>query len=326
MSEDMLELMEETGKWRTRKLRYVTGPWSRVMAELPDFSVVPFRLNEGEPENPFLRTVLRHPMTALERPIPVGTVSPNYGMAPHRAVAEQCLKGITDSGISQEKLRFEVGLSELGEWMNLRIYFPEDSKCSFKDGHDMGLRLECYNSVEGSSRLMILLGWLRFVCGNGMVIGETVVDLRTVHNGSIELDLGAIPDMIQEGLLQVSKDRSRMQGWEKTPLPPDQLAPWVDTAVAATWNPLSASKVLYICKTGLDGEWIPFSKGKPSEKPMKPLDPVPGAPKQAMSLYDASQALSWVATQRRDPEERVQWQKQIPSLISKLVVHAAAMS
>jgi len=318
MNVETLELMEETGKWRTRKLRYISGSWPLVMAELPEFELVPFRMGEGEPENPFLKTVLRHPMSAAERPVPVGTVSPNYGMVPHKAVAEQCLQGIVKAGVPVDQLRFEVGLSELGEWMNLRIYFPERFNGTFRDNHDMGLRLECYNSVEGSSRLMLLLGWLRFVCGNGMVIGETVVDLRTVHTGKIDLDLQSIPEMIQEGLLQAAEDKARMNSWEEKALDNTRLAPWADGAVAPAWNALSASKVLHICGTGRDGEWIPFSKGMPSEKPMKPLAPVPGAPAKAQNFFDVSQALSWVATQRHDPEQRVQWQKQIPSLIAKL--------
>jgi Domain of unknown function (DUF932) len=36
-------------------------------------------------------------------------------------------------------------------------------------GNPLGLRLECFNSVDGSSRLVILFGWLRFVCTNGLV-------------------------------------------------------------------------------------------------------------------------------------------------------------
>ena len=323
MNEDVIELMEETGKWRARELRYVRGTWARVMAELPEFDLVPFRVGEGEPENPFLRTVLRRPMTALERPIPVGTVSPNYGMASHRVVAEKCLRGIVQAGVPAERLGFEVGLSELGEWMNLRIYFPGQFNGSFDDGHAMGLRLECFNSVEGSSRLMLLLGWLRFVCGNGMVIGETVVDLRTVHNGSIEDGLESIPTLIQKGLLQVAKDRERMAAWEQQPLDWVRVDPWADEVVATAWNALSASKVLHICRSGQDAEWAtPFAKGKPSEKPMRPLEQVPGAAAKAANLYDASQALSWIATQRRDPEERVQWQKQIPSLVGKLETKA----
>ncbi len=41
-----------------------------------------------------------------------------------------------------------------------------------------------------------------------------------------------------------------------------------------------------------------------------------------LSLFDVSQALSWVATARRNPEERVAWQSSIPTLIGKIQVVA----
>jgi hypothetical protein len=45
---------------------------------------------------------------------------------------------------------------------------------------------------------------------------------------------------------------------------------------------------------------------------------VPGAAKPATSLYDVSQALSWIATQRLNVEERLGWQTDIPKLIGAL--------
>ena len=45
---------------------------------------------------------------------------------------------------------------------------------------------------------------------------------------------------------------------------------------------------------------------------------VPGAARPAKTLYDVSQALSWVATGRSNTEERVNWQEAIPKLIGSL--------
>ena len=317
VQEDTLELTEEGGKWRARTMHYFKGSWERVLGELPEFKLVPFSAGTDEPENPFLKMVLRLPNSPLERPVPVGTVSHSYGLAPHREVALKCLEGIKAAGVPGGKLRFEAGLSELGEWMNLRIYFPKELECIFRDGHPLGLRLECFNSVDGSSRLVILLGWLRFVCSNGMDIGETMVEVRSVHNDS--LDLARIPTAIKDGLALVSKDIARMRGWQDHAIQVPQLQPWIDQEVATNWNIKAASRVLHICETGHDGDWKdPFAKGKASEKPMYSLEPVDGAPPRARHLYDVSQALSWVATRRNNAEERLAWQRQIPDLIAKL--------
>jgi hypothetical protein len=48
------------------------------------------------------------------------------------------------------------------------------------------------------------------------------------------------------------------------------------------------------------------------------MDQVPGAKERSDTLYDIMQALTYVATQRMNVEERVQWQAQVPSLMSDL--------
>jgi hypothetical protein len=152
------------------------------------------------------------PLSAAERPIPVGVVSHTYSLASHRDVAALCRWGVLTTDIEPDDLRYEVGLSELGEWMNFRIYFPDSY--SFSDAHDnkLDLRLECFNSVDGSSRLVILFGWYRLICSNGLVIGETKIEISERHGQ--QLDLASIPNRIQPALIEVEADRQRMKKWQ----------------------------------------------------------------------------------------------------------------
>jgi hypothetical protein len=108
-------------------------------------------MGEDEPVNPFLQTVVRRPLSVTERPIPVGVVSHTYSLVPHWDVAALCRKGLIDAGIEPENLRYEAGLSELGEWMNFRIYFPDAYGLTDAYGEKLDLRLECFNSVERPS-------------------------------------------------------------------------------------------------------------------------------------------------------------------------------
>jgi hypothetical protein len=67
----------------------------------------------------------------------------------------------------------------------------------------------------------------------------------------------------------------------------------------------------------------PFVAGAPSTIPADKLRPrlagtVPGAVFPAQNRYDVSQALSWVATQRSNPEKRVELQAQIAELVEQL--------
>ena len=43
-----------------------------ILWVLPEFETAPFRASSGEPANSFLRTVVRRPLSAVERPMPVG--------------------------------------------------------------------------------------------------------------------------------------------------------------------------------------------------------------------------------------------------------------
>ena len=318
-----ISILSGEAQWRSRKVTYYSGDWDTIQTVLPEFDLVPFIAGPGEPANPFLQTVMRKPLTAAERPIPIGVVSHTYSLAPHRKVATLCRKGITDAGIDHTKLRYEVGLSELGEWMNFRVYF--DDSYSFTDSHgeELDLRLECFNSVDGSSRLVILFGWLRFVCSNGLVIGETKIEIKERHGQN--LDLGSVPGRIRPALEAVEADRTRMTKWQTDKLAVEDLAPWVDGSVTEKWGKKAAARVFHICESGKDIEIDDlFAAGPATKKPFRYIRRVPGSPERASTKYDVSQALSFVATHRNNTEERVAWQADIPFLVDRLPVGGAA--
>ncbi len=315
--DDALSLIDETGRWHAREVRYVEGSWARVYALLPVFRMEEYRSKPDTPANPYMQSVVRLPLTLMERPIPVGVVSNTYRLAQHREVAEKCVEGVLEAGFKRGDLRYQVGLTELGEWMNFRIYFPESFDHVPADKNRVGLRLECFNSVDGSSRLVLLLGWLRFICSNGMVIGETKAELKAIHNQQMDLD--RIPWIVGEGLYLAQKDSERLHSWESSPVSHDQLTEWADKVIPEVWGKKAACRAFHICTTGFDVEYEdPFAKGEPTTKAVKRTGRVPGAVDMAENLYDVSQALSWIASSRQDADERVDWQSQIPELVQRL--------
>lgn len=321
MTDDVIEALEEVGRWRARDVTYYAGRWEQVKRHIPRFEAAEFRASGDAPPNPYMKAVVRVPRTKFEQAVPVGTVSNAYTLAQHDDVAVMCLEGIRKAGIAPEELRCELGLTELGEWMNLRIYFPEKYSHSPKDQQKLTLRLECFNSVDGSSRLGILLGWLRFVCSNGFVIGETKTELRDIHNKTMDLD--KIPGIICKSLDLVHDELKRIASWENHPVQPDLLKAWANTILCELWNKKAACRVYHICNSGFDVELTrPFAPGDATEKPVRQLQEVPGAIAPAKNLYDVGQALSWVATRRNGAEEKVEWQSAIPGLIEQLRVIA----
>ena len=312
-----LELLEETSNWRSREVKYVAGNWAQISKNIPSFELCDFSEGKGEIVNQYYKTVIRLPLTPMENRIPVGIVSNTYKLAQHNEVADLCIKGIKNCSIDINSVRCELGLSVLGEWMNFRIYFPDEYDFTTSDGNPLKLRLECFNSVDGSSRLTILFGWFRFVCSNGMVIGETISELRDIHNR--HMDLTKINSIISEAMYQVHSDKKMMSRWESIQVNPNSLANWIDTKVSKQWGKIAAFRVFHICSTGHDAKYSdPFEAESPSRKSMIKLAKVPGSPQVARNLYDVGQALSWVATNRKNAEDRTLWQTEIPNLLENL--------
>lgn len=321
MNDDVIETLDEVGRWRARDVTYYAGRWEQVKRHVARFETIEFRASGESPANPYMKAVVRLPRTKFEQPIPVGTVSNSYTLAQHDVVARMCLQGIRQSGIDPDELRCELGLTEFGEWMNLRIYFPDKYSHTPKDGKKLGLRLESFNSVDGSSRLVIFLGWLRFVCANGMVIGETRTEFRDIHNKN--MDLAKIPEIICDSLNLVQDDLKRLESWENHPVRSDLLKNWVNKILCEHWNKKAACRVYHICTSGFEVELAdPFAAGDATEKLVRQTRQIPGAVAPAKNLYDVSQALSWIATGRKSTEEKVEWQTKIPGLIERLKVMA----
>ena len=62
----------------------------------------------------------------------------------------------------------------------------------------------------------------------------------------------------------------------------------------------------------------PFEKGKPTEKTVINKGKVPGAVLPGDTIYSVSQSLSWLAKERRDVLEQLEWKQQIPDLVTLL--------
>jgi hypothetical protein len=316
MSDDVVERLDDSRR-HSRDVTYSSGRWHQLAGLIPTFELAEFRAGDSDPANPHLKAVVRLPVKPFERRIPVGVVSNSYPLAQHAEVADQCFKAIRSIKLKPDELKCDLGLTDLGEWMNLRIYFPKDYDHILEDGDSLSLRLECFNSVDGSSRLILLLGWIRFICGNGLVIGETRAELRDTHDR--HLDLTPIPEIIQEALQKVEIERKRLNGWKAKQVNYEQFPGWINHDVSDALGKKAACRIFHICMSGHDVKITdPFASGEASEKPVEITSKVPGSPETAQTFFDVSQALSWVASGRANAEERIAWQMRIPQLVEKL--------
>ena len=280
----------------------------------------PVSSKDSKVQNPYLCEVIRLPLKVTESEIPVGFVSPSYGLAEHYDVALLCLKALVGDTGNLDKYICEIGLSELGEWMNFRILFPSDYSFTPNDGHSMEQRLECFNSVDGSSRLQIRISWIRLICLNGLSLGETK-EISNIHNENINLN--DISNNISELVIDIARQKEKLRKWTTLNISDYKFKDWINHDVAKSWGIKAACRVYHICACGKDIEFAdPFEKGLPTDKTVKYLKPVPGSPSKAKTYHDVAQALSWIATNRNNAEERHKKQSEIERLLSSIEKHA----
>ena len=208
--------------------------------------------------------------------------------------------------------------------MALSLCLPEEYGFKPDDGHAMALRLECFNSVDGSTRLRALMGWFRFVCRNGLIIGVTRSDLHRRHVGDLRLE--DVDGVLSDGLGEAETDQRNFGRWLETGISRDALATWANGALRKEWGFKAAARAFHIAITGLDATVVgPYKGCSPTTVAMQASAPVPGAPPCCRHLFDLSQCLAWLAKERRDVQEQLEWRERIPSLLASSQTGASAV-
>jgi hypothetical protein len=162
------------------------------------------------------------------------------------------------------------------------------------------------------------MGWFRFVCSNGLIIGVTRSDVRRRHIGDLRLqDVGAV---LTSGLKEAETEKKNFESWRRAKITLDRLAPWIEKELRKGWGFKAATRTYHIARSGTDVEIIGQYKGNsPTSIGVQKTKRVPGAPQQCHNLFDLSQILAWLAKERRDVQEQLEWREQIPDLMAPLL-------
>lgn len=304
------------------------GGFDDVLHALPHFGRQPFAMASVNGEelgvNSYLDMVYRLPVRQGEKPIPVGVVSKNYRLVDHHQILRTIQQSLTSRGLDLERVRVVAEWTIHGERAHLSIIFPPEAPFSVsmvEDSDEMRFRIELFNSVDGSCRLMAVAGWLRFVCSNGLIIGTALIQLRQQHRQQLEVE--EIGRLVGEAIDSAQSDRDRFVRWMSTRVEETALVPWVDKEVRSLWGVKAAVRVLGIATEGWDVEPVgAIIDRRPSEIRTNRLGDVrvPGIDAPVGTLFGVSQVLSWIAGQRAEISEDLQWRSQVHDLMAKLDV------
>lgn len=310
-------------KWFRSPVGFHNGNLVEIGAHIPTFERRSFGLTQAGKNlsrlNENLDMIVRMPFADDDSFIPVGVVSKDYALVPHTDVLRVVIKALDTVKISPAGVRAELMLTEYGERMALSIYLPDKYNFDPGDGHPMALRLECMNSVDGSTRFRALMGWFRFVCSNGLIIGVTQSDIRRRHVGG-EIRLEDVAAVIKSGLAASDIEKKNFKDWRQVKVTMDQLVPWVNKDLKEGWGFKAATRAFHIAQFGHDADVIGQYKGSiPTNIVVKKTKRVPGSPDKCHNLFDLSQILAWLAKERRDVQEQLKWREQIPGLMAPLM-------
>ena len=159
-------------KWGNSPITTHSGTIDDIRRHIPSFERRPFALPGANQlrlrENPRLDTVVRLPHEDGPGCVPVGVVSKDYVLLPHTEVLDLAVRALEVAKINPADVRAELRISDLGERMALAFVLPDVYLVDPGDRFPMEVRLECLNSVDGSTRFRAEMGWFRLVCSNGL--------------------------------------------------------------------------------------------------------------------------------------------------------------
>ncbi len=312
----------ESAKWFSSPILYYKGSIDSIRRHIPNFERRTFALADPSAElsrlNQRLDTIVRKPFRDDQTFVPVGVVSKEYVLIPHNEVVDIAEGALKSANIDPRSVMAELDITEYGERMNLSLYLPDDFGFDPGDGNWMALRLELFNSVEGNTRFRALMGWFRFVCSNGLIIGITKSDFRRRHIGNLKIsDVGAV---LISGIKESEAEIRNFGVWRNQSIQKKTLRNWVGDTLKKYWGFKAAARTYHIATSGYDINIVGQYKDQtPLTIPVEWTKRVPGTPKSSQNLFDLSQILAWLAKESRDVQEQLIWREQIPEILKPLM-------
>ena len=309
-------------KWNGLPVRSWDGTYEQTQRHIPSFDRRPFSLFEqpsGDAMNRYRDIIVRRPLENDPCAVPVGVVSKSYALIQHRDIASEARKAIQSLGVDCESMECSLTLSIYGERMALFLTLPKAYEFDPGDGHPMTLRLCCYNSVDGTSGLLAHVGWYRFVCSNGLVVGVTSSRYQAIHDRKLNIEEVSLA--LEAGLANATLEKQVFRRWLKVPVPEERLVAWVNGPLTRKWGLKAATRAFHIAQSGRDVEFAdPFESAQASQRSVKQLGEVPGAVVPARNAYAVCQALSWLAKERNNVQEQLDRVRGIPALMIDLLL------
>ena len=123
-----------------------------------------------------------------EHGVPIAVVGSGYTLVQNNDAYTQIEDAIYASAIDTRGMTREIKSSHNGARTIVQYTFPAHT-IEVAGGDNVMLTIKVLNSYDGSWRFMILVGAVRQICSNGMVIGEWFSEVFQKHTKNIDTDV-----------------------------------------------------------------------------------------------------------------------------------------
>src|SRR4051812_827145 len=205
----------QTAHWFGEPVRAIDTTLDIAPSLTPVFRRVPFGANR-------YHDLIVRPARDAAEPLPIGTVSKSYVLVQHADAIQAVTAELQNAGIDPASVRVRLLVSEYGTRMALRATLPKEYAFTPADGHAMALTYECFNSVDRTVPLFAAVGWFRFVCSNGLLVGMTSASVRHRHRPPLAIEQMA--GVLSDGMASALTDREVFDAWTAKKIGPGDLA------------------------------------------------------------------------------------------------------
>ena len=111
--------------------------------------------------------------------------------------------------------------------------------------------------------------------------------------------------------------------WVRTKITDQAYEEWIEGTVRKTWGLKAAVRAYHIGRRGVDVQIEKMLRGSPVKTiPVKDKGTVIGALTGSLNIFAISQVLTWLAGDRGEFQEQLDWKSQVYEMLTKLVPKA----
>lgn len=251
--------------------------------------------------NPLYRTVCN------DEGLPLGIVSRAYVLVSHCDAINALAEALHSIDKDIDIYPAEIYIGDYGAKFGLRLILS-DIVSNPGDNHPVAARIELLNSVDRTLPLRLTMGFFRFVCSNGLIVGKAITNLLEIHRKG-QVDQIKLDEVVTRGLEELKKESLAFKVMYETGIP-EGFTKNLLKRIRKAWGKPEAEEINQAWTHGI------YRKAE-----------VPGINVPAVSLWDIYNSLTWISGRSRALVSQVEMSETAHRILSEvLTAHGISLN